>query len=67
MDGSYAYSLPKERVQIQLTNGTLVQSVIPRNLVALNGDTVTVELYQYRFTGSKEYRVTKVEKQKPNI
>jgi translation initiation factor IF-1 len=62
MDGSYAYSLPKERAQLQLLNGNLVQSVIPHNIVVLNGDTVTVEIYQYRLTGSKEYRVTNVEK-----
>ncbi len=67
MDSSDPYSLPIERVQVQLTGGALVQSVIPRHLVAHNGDLVTVAVYRRKFTGSKDYRVVKVEKQKSNL
>lgn len=62
MEGSYAYALPKELAQIKLSNGALVQSVIPHTLVILKGDTVVVAIYRHHFTHSKEYRVVKVEK-----
>ncbi len=66
MDGSFIYHVPEEVVHISLPSGILVDSIMPRHLFVLKGDTVTVEVYQHRITGSKDYRVVKVEKKKSN-
>ncbi|MHB8535321.1 MAG: hypothetical protein ACYDBW_07745 [Sulfuricaulis sp.] len=59
---SIMWKAPIERVQIMLPGGILVNSEVPPHLVVLQGDTVTVEVYRHRLTGSKDYHVVKVEK-----
>ncbi len=67
MDGSNHYHVPREIVRIALQDGAVVSVTMPSGLTALVGDAVTMAVYRHRLSGSKEYRVMRVERQNPTL
>ena len=67
MGASNPYHVPREIARIALQNGAVVSVTMPSGLTALAGDAVTVAVYRHRLSGSKEYRVVRVERRNPTL